>query len=70
MALLARLEKEITEKRLQMKTKKMFFYHDIAPCHKSIAMSSGPFLPFFDQRMIQIDNFLSVAIRIHRLTRF
>ena len=36
----------------------------------NFAMSLGPFRPFFDQRVIQIDNLISVAISINRFTRF
>ena len=34
--LLVRLQDEITKKRPHMKKKKIIFYHDNAPCHKSI----------------------------------
>ena len=37
MALLVRLKEEIAKKRPQMKKKKVLFYQNNAPCHKSIA---------------------------------
>ena len=40
-------------------------------CHSAnLSMPSSPYWSYFDQRMIQINHLLSVAIRINCLARF
>ena len=48
MMLLVRLKEGIVKKRPQMKKKKVLFYHDNAPCHKSIAIMAKLYALHFE----------------------